>query len=71
MTDERDAEFWNTHCWSKRFNNDPSEACAEPATWRGPQDAPDSLTRAWRACYKHRMAGDEPFTPDATARGEK
>ena len=51
-------EFWNTHCWAKRFYGEP---CARPATWRGPATASHALVREWRACDAHRQDTDEPI----------
>jgi len=58
IPDEEKAQFWATHCWSKRFDGTP---CAQPATWQGPQWAADSFSRSWRACGKHRVSGDVPL----------
>ena len=55
------AEYWERHCWFRRFiTDDPhAHACQAPATWRGPRNATGALTRAWRACDAHRMTTDE------------
>lgn len=55
---ERDYDFWDWHCWHKRFDG---EVCAKPATWKGPQVASTPFTRAWRACDIHALPSDIPL----------
>ncbi len=62
MTEERDATFWERHCWHRRFDG---EVCAEPATYQGPKDK-GAFCAAWRACAQHAFESDMPFpTPPA------
>ena len=55
--EERDAKFWETHCWKRRFYGEP---CEKPATWRGPQST-SAFVEAWRACDEHRTTMDVPL----------
>jgi len=54
MDDEWHVDYWETHCWYKRFNE--SERCVRPAQWRG--QGSTAFDKAWRACDEHRHATD-------------
>lgn len=57
LREQNDPEFWETHCWAKRFSS--PDPCAQAATWMGPQGPEQrEFTRRWRACDEHRIEGD-------------
>jgi len=59
---ERGAEYWETHCWARRFQEDEgSPRCEALATHQGPPNSPSQFVRAWRACDQHHLTTDVPL----------